>query len=308
MTAHGIMFHHFHVPGQPMAQGSLTADLLDRMINFIGKKNILPASEWYEKALKGTLKNHELCLTFDDNLMCQYDIARPVLESHGLTAFFFIYSSVCEGAIENLEVYRVFRTDHFNRLEDFYQAFERTAESTLPELSLAARMKDFRHEDYLKPFAFYTPQDKRFRYLRDQVLGVAAYCRVMDAMIAERHLSKKELAKGLWMDNDCLRNLARTGHMLGLHSYSHPTRLCDLALADQSQEYRRNFDHLKQVTGQAPVSMSHPCNSYTPATLQALRDLGIRLGFCSNMGEVKKRSPLEFPRRDHADVAKEMAA
>ena len=308
VTAHGIMFHHFHRPGQPAAQGSMTADDLDRMIGFIGRSSILPAREWYDRAVKNTLKPTDICLTFDDNLMCQYEVALPVLAAHGLTAFFFIYSSVSEGNIENLEVYRVFRTEHFPSLDVFYEAFERAAEKIIPELGLAAAMRGFRHEEYLPLASFYTPGDRRFRYIRDRLLKPAQYYHVMDGMIKAAGLRKEDLAQGLWMNDACLRDLAAKGHMVGLHSYSHPTRMCDLAPSDQAGEYRRNFDHIARATGEAPVSMSHPCNSYTRETLAALSQMGIRLGFCANMGEVNGRGPLEFPRQDHADVMREMAA
>ena len=55
--AHGIMFHHFHGNGHPVVQGSISGEDLADMVEFIGgRANILPANEWMEKALKGSLK------------------------------------------------------------------------------------------------------------------------------------------------------------------------------------------------------------------------------------------------------------
>jgi hypothetical protein len=54
--------------------------------------------------------------------------------------------------------------------------------------------------------------------------------------------------------------------------------------------------------------MSHPCNSYNDATLVILRELGIVLGFCSNMLRPIAPSPLEYPREDHANLLKRLAA
>lgn len=308
LPAHGIMFHHFHRKGEPHAQGSITADQLEAMISFIGREHILPAKEWYDKALAGTLKPGELCFTLDDNLRCQYDIALPVFAKHGITAFFFIYSAVSKGQLENLEIYRVFRTDYFPDVNAFYDAFERFVTAHFPELKLAEKLSGFVAAEYLRPFPFYSDADRRFRYIRDELLGPERYTHAMDGMIAERNLNKFEMAKALWMDDAQLADLVKQGHLVGLHSFSHPTRLCHLPDAQQAEEYRQNYEHIAQATGVAPVTMSHPCNSYSPQTLALLEGMGIRLGFCSNMGEVPGRGALEFPREDHANIIKRMGA
>ena len=305
---YGIMFHHFHKNGERFGQGSITADAFAKAIEFVGRKYIISAQEWYERAIAGKLGNNDICLTFDDNLMCQYEVAVPVLEHYDLTGFFFIYSSVCEGNIENLEIYRRFRTEYFASVPEFYAKFEHDIETCLPELHVAKQMQNFDPSHYLTQYAFYTLEDKRFRFIRDEILKPDNYFRVMDAMITYRGLTKETLAKGLWMYDENLRTLSDKGHMIGLHSYSHPTRMRELNHEAQSDEYRKNFEHIAKATGKNPVAMSHPCNSYDASTLGCLRSLGIRLGFCSNLQAVANRSELEFPRQDHADLIRQMAA
>jgi peptidoglycan/xylan/chitin deacetylase (PgdA/CDA1 family) len=302
------MFHHFHQPGARFGQGSITANDFDDLLTFVGRDRLLPAEEWYRRAVDNTLGKDDLCLTFDDNLMCQYEIAVPVLESYGLTGFFFIYSSVCRGNIENLEVYRVFRSEYFESIPAFYDAFERNVDISMPDLHLAGRMRQFDHTHYLQAYSFYTPEDKRFRFIRDDVLRPDDYSLIMDAMIERMGLQKETLARHLWMDDNCLRTLKDKGHIIGLHSDTHPTRLCALTRDEQAEEYRKNYNHIAQATGAKPVAMSHPCNSYNGDTLEILGDLGIRLGFCADMSEVKGRGPLEFPRTDHADIMRQMRA
>ena len=69
---HGIMFHHFHDHGiHTKSQGSIDKDDLYKMINFIGRKNILDADLFYEKFKNNNLKDNEVCLTFDDAIKCQ---------------------------------------------------------------------------------------------------------------------------------------------------------------------------------------------------------------------------------------------
>lgn len=52
--------------------------------------------------------------------------------------------------------------------------------------------------------------------------------------------------------------------------------------------------------------MSHPCGDYNNDTLLALKGLGIKIGFRSNMRNGAAQSALEIPREDHANVYKEM--
>ena len=73
---HGIMFHHFHDDGiHTKGQGSIDKDDFYKMINFIGRNNILDADVFYEKFKNNNLKDNEICLTFDDAIKCQIDIS-----------------------------------------------------------------------------------------------------------------------------------------------------------------------------------------------------------------------------------------
>jgi peptidoglycan/xylan/chitin deacetylase (PgdA/CDA1 family) len=123
-------------------------------------------------------------------------------------------------------------------------------------------------------------------------------------MIAASGFNGSAIAKQLWMTDEHLLNLHDEGHLIGLHSYSHPTRLAELSRRKQREEYRKNSEHLLKVLGSRPECMSHPCNSYDPETLRLLEELGIRLGFRANMQEIVARSSFEFPREDHANIIK----
>ena len=300
-TAHGIMFHHFHGARHPVSQGSIDADRLGDIIKFLeGDFRILDAREWIERALAGRLKANELCLTFDDALLSQKEVAQPVLDSLGLTGLFFVYSSVFEGGLERLEIYRAFRTNYFDSVEEFYGAFFPLVGESEAGERYKTMMKGFVADRYLTEFPFYSDDDRKFRFVRDMVLDTAAYNGIMDAMI-ERVTSIEDLSKSLWMRDSDLVELASAGHVIGLHSYSHQTTLADLALSDQRSEYTSNVRHLEKVLGDYPDSIAHPCNSYTGETLNVLSDLGVRLGFRSNMMQPDKVG-LEHPREDHANI------
>ena len=307
MRPHGIMFHHFHSARHPAGQGSISGAQLADVIERIGRNRILPARQWMRCALTATLRPTDVCLTFDDNLRCQYDVALPVLEAYGLTAFWFVYTSVCEGNIERLEVYRTFRTICFDRIDAFYDSFFTAVDRSAHAEAARLAFEQFKPREYLKAFPFYTEADRRFRFVRDDVLGPAAYAHIMDGMVEEAGMKPDALARQLWMGGAELKQLHGKGHVVGLHSHTHPTRIERLPVEAQREEYRRNFDYLNALLGDRPEAMSHPCNSYNRDTLMVLRELGISLGFAANM-QARGQSELEYPREDHANLVTSMAA
>jgi peptidoglycan/xylan/chitin deacetylase (PgdA/CDA1 family) len=314
MRAHGIMFRHFHDgpsagPGvlHPAGQRSISSDDLAQIIERIDRRRILPAHAFLNRAVENRLHDGDLCLTFDATLRCQYDLAVPVLENYGLTAFWFVYSSVLEGNIERPEIYRQFRTTAFHSIDDFYAAFFVVLhESPMGELADCC-LRRFEPAGYLAESPFYTDADKRFRYVRDQVLGARHYPALMDRMIRESGFDIRRCARSLWMDDLAVRSLHEAGHVIGLHSHTHPTCMAELSDDEQRYEYRSNFNHLTSLLGEPPAAVSHPCNSYDDRTLAILRGLGIKLGFRSDMSD-GSHGPLELPREDHANLMQRVAA
>ena len=85
------MFHHFHDEKHQPAQGSLSSEDFSEMLVWLGSRfNLIGAKEYLEKFERCSLAASDICLSFDDGLLCQYDIAVPILENQNLDAFFFV--------------------------------------------------------------------------------------------------------------------------------------------------------------------------------------------------------------------------
>ena len=126
------MFHHFHDDDlYKKNQGSINKDDFYKLINFIGRKNILNADEFFYRFKENTLKPKNICLTFDDSLKCQYDIALPILEDLKIKSFFFITSSFVSDKPNLLEVYRYFRLNYFDNIDNFYNEFYKNLNKNL---------------------------------------------------------------------------------------------------------------------------------------------------------------------------------
>lgn len=302
---HGIMFHHFHGKKYPGSQGSISGDDFKTILSYVGLERILSPVEWLERLAKNKLKPEDICLTFDDGLSSQFQIALPILDQYGIKAFWFVYSGVFEGQLENLEIYRSFRTRYFKNIDDFYQLFFKK----VVEYGIRTDVAEEIIKEQRELYSFYSINDIRFRFLRDKILGKEKYEKLMDSLLEEYSVAKQDLSKGLWIANKDLKYLSARGHFVGLHTYSHPTALADLSFGEQFEEYEKNYSHIKRVCEEGPITMSHPCNSYNEDTLQILKQLGIRCGFRSNTfprqeGGILNTNNLEIAREDHANIMK----
>ena len=301
---HGITFHHFHDEIKHVkGQGSITSEQFNTIILLLKSKHeILSAHDWYNAVLEGKLMPNQVCITFDDNLLCQYEIALPVLEKHNITAFWFVYTSPLVGVTEKIELYRYFLSKNYSGFSDFYNHFRKAIDASEFAEMVNNALRDFKPETYLSEFSFYTHQDRIYRYLRDQVLKRESYRKIMDAMIENSNLNIPEIAKILWTPKEGVQYLHKTGHIIGLHSHTHPTDIKQLSLDEQKQEYETNYFNLKNILNEPITTIAHPSNSYNNDTLQIMESLGIQLGFRANMKE-GFTSKYEYPRIDHTYIA-----
>lgn len=303
---HGLMFHRFHGEGtRPLGQGSVSDRDFERILEHVGIERVLGPADWLERLSAGGLEDGDLCLTFDDGLRSQYEVARPILDRHGLKAFWFVFSAVFRGEIDRNEVYNAFATMAFESFEAFVENF--LGQIALPDGVFESEAYGAYRATMRARHSFYTESDIRFRFLRNEILPREDFEAAMDRLIAERGLSVAGIAERLWMTDAELRRLHDEGHAIGLHSYSHPFVLAKLGEAEQRREYGENRRHIAAVTGAPVAAMSHPLNSYGPETLEILSDLGIACGFRSDMRpteqlEIDRLPQLQIPRADSTDL------
>jgi len=305
-NSHAVMFHHFHDNKHLPTQGSLSSRDFTQMIDWLNKHySILHAGQYKENLEKGTLKDTDICLSFDDALKCQFDIAVPVMERLGIEAFFFIYSNALGNNPDPLEIYRLFRSTCYENIDEFYKHFFYLAEQ-IDVAEFSRQSKKYTGLNYLGEFSFYTENDKWFRYLRDHYLYGAPYDELMNELMIQKNFDANAAKKELWMSEEDVVITKSKGHIIGLHSYSHPTLMSKLSKVEQELEYRKNYEHLTALIGEPIKAMAHPCGNYNDNTLEVLKNIGIEIGFRHSMFPKEILSSLEIPREDHAHVLREM--
>jgi peptidoglycan/xylan/chitin deacetylase (PgdA/CDA1 family) len=307
MGAHGMMFHHFHDDYKHIAeQGSISQNEFEKILDYYSEHyNLVGADEFFFKVKNNKLLEDDVCVTFDDNLLCQFDVAMPVLNKRNLSAFFFAYTSPLDGKPEKLEIYRHFRHLMYSNIDDFYDDFFDTYEKKKKQIGVDESLEtSFDENSYLIQYSFYSLNDRKFRYYRDAILGPKLYYEIMDLMIDSSEYNIESNSKILWCRKNELKEISDSGHIVGLHSHTHPTRMCELHYDSQMREYEKCKEILEGILNKKVISASYPCGSINDDTEMIMKKLGIEMAFKERM--IPFQSNLMIPRIDHADILKEM--
>ena len=84
-----------------------------------------------------------------------------------------------------------------------------------------------------------------------------------------------------FLNQDQMLDLRRRGHVIGSHSYSHPTRMAHCSTAKLDDEWRRSMDALGDSLGETLPIASVPGGYYSRAVARSAAQAGVRLLFTS---------------------------
>ena len=222
-----------------------------------------------------------------------------------LTVFYFIYSSIFTKNFSKLEIYRYFRNLVYKDIDDFYnEFFNLLVEDEVIGNNIKNIIYTFNPKEYLKGYDFYTDNDKLFRYLRDNII-VDKYDYFMNKIMTKYNFNIEDCKSKIWISKEEVKDLYNNGNIIGLHSHTHPMNITALNKEEQYKDYFTNKSILENIINDRIICMSHPCGIYSNDTLEVLKDLGIKIGFRSNM-TLKGNSNYEFLREDHINIFNEL--
>ena len=303
-----VMFHHFHDGVKHIkTQGSFDKDKLYNLIKKIGIKNILSPNEFLYKVKNKKLNSKETCITFDDGIKSQYDVAFPLLTDLNLTAFFFVYTSIFEKKINFLELNRYFREMYFKNVEDYYNEFYSILKNKVDWKKISFEIK--KNKKYLlkqkKIYSFYSISDLKFRFIRDQLLNRENFNKISLNLFKKKNFNYKKANKELYINKNDLKTLSKYKTLIGLHSLSHPTNFDVLPYSEQLKELKNNKLKIEKIIKQKVFSLAYPLGKYNFNTLKVIKKLGIEIAFLSNPIK-KNNNPFLVPREDHTILFKKL--
>ena len=286
------MFHRFNDENNiSTGQGSISQKNLDEFINQKGKKNFVNNNDIECLKRNIPLPRNKILFTFDDGLASQFYAAKPLLDSYGIKAFWFIYTKIFEGMYDENEILNYFIVRNFENFDTFYKNFE-----TLINPSLL-NWESIEFKNYCigldAKFAFYTLSDKKYRFLRNKILNKKELKELIVNFLKSKNQEFNNIGSKVWISKENLKEISNDGHQIGLHSHNHPYEMKDLSYEKQFKEYSKNFEILKKITGHSPYSVAYPLGSYNQDSINVMKKLKIKLGFSSSSTIVDKNKNSE---------------
>jgi peptidoglycan/xylan/chitin deacetylase (PgdA/CDA1 family) len=252
-----------------------------------------------ERAIAGEslLPASAALLTFDDGFVDHYETVFPELRRRGLTGVFFVSGSACGPDPRLLAVHKT----HFLLAQLGAQPF---AEAVLAECGAHARVST--------PGAIFgtdrweAADDQMIKHLLNYELPFEDAEQVLEALFTRHIGTSAAFARGLYLDERMIEEMARGGMLFGYHTRTH-RMLSRLSAADQRIELEAGVAWLRQLTGQAGVPFCYPWGgpqTYTPETVRILGECGYSLAFNTvrRRLSVDRDHRFELPRFDTRDL------
>jgi peptidoglycan/xylan/chitin deacetylase (PgdA/CDA1 family) len=199
---------------------------------------------------RGELPAPSVLLTFDDGLREHLQIAREVLEPLGLHGLFFVSSRPLQEG-RALAVSKIHWLRAITPPNEFRAALTARMPSELLKLDAAAE------EAARVSYPYDKPEDAKLKYLMNFVLAHDVVDAALSDMLHERGIDEVEFCRSTYMSESNLRQLHRSGHVVGGHSHGH-VPLARLSRAALKADLGRNLDFLEEVLGARPRWFSYP--------------------------------------------------
>jgi peptidoglycan/xylan/chitin deacetylase (PgdA/CDA1 family) len=243
---------------------SATTDELDRQISYLKRRLTLVTLQEAQAFADGSLSDNpartRALITFDDGYLDNYELAFPILRSHGVQGVFFLATNIVGSCLVPWwdRIAYVMKTAR-RRLFTLRYPAELTVD--IDRNGMTKSLRDVL--DLYKTPATGDPE-LFLRNLEEQTKGDAPPATL------RRFIDWKEA-----------REMIRGGMAIGSHTHSHDV-LSQLAPPDQRRELTRSREILQEQLGVAIDSFAYPVGrktAFTDQTQSIAREAGYRTAF-----------------------------
>jgi len=298
-TRDSLLVLNYHRIGNPDEElfdrgvFSATAEEFDNQISFLKKNISLVTLEEALAFIDGTLKDRirrcRALITFDDGYLDNYEIANPILRSHGVQGVYFLVTSMVGSHHVPWwdQISYLMKTGRKRKFRLRYPV-DLVVDVDLNGMtkSLRAVLKSYKRPENSDPSRF-------IRELAEETQGEGVPATL------RRFLN--------W---DEAREMSRSGAAIGSHTHSHPV-LSQLEPGRQHEELSKSRTILKEQLGIEVDTIAYPVGNkaaFTDQTRQIAQEVGYRAGFSFYGGAnlPGKSSPFDVRRFDieHYDASR----
>jgi peptidoglycan/xylan/chitin deacetylase (PgdA/CDA1 family) len=247
-----LILHRVAPQPDPIFPGEMHARRFDEVCSWLKSWfNVLPLDAAVAHLKTATLPARAACITFDDGYADNHDVARPILQRHGLPATFFIATGFLDGG-------RMWN-------DTVIESVRLTKTSTLDLGELGC-------------FAVNRPAEKAAAV--GAIIGKIKYLPVGERLVATQGIADAAQvtpANDLMMTSAQVKAMRQAGMQIGAHTVSHPI-LARLSDEQARAEIKGSKDFLEQLLGERIGLFAYPNGKpredYSPQTVAVVRGLG----------------------------------
>lgn len=266
---HGIMIHNI-IPNNTCEKKrkgyGITQNELESIIVKL-KKRIINAKNFIDKSINNTLNCKDICITFDDLLKCQIELALPILNKYNIKAFFFINTCPLNSIPDKLEEIKYFRFNYFKSIDDFYNEFYDVLLNSKYKNKILTELENYNKNKYSNNLNktnhnFYSSKDLEYRYIRDNILLEEEYYGLIKILYKKYNFDIKEHFSKIWMNKTDIIKLDNQGHIIGGHVHSHSIQY-GAGRKTQNLNLKKNLDIIKNILNKNIHYVSWPSDHKT---------------------------------------------
>jgi len=257
---------------------AIKPDQLKEQLEEIGR-NFTPLTpmELLHYALNGDeLRTGNYCLiTFDDGLKEQYDKAKPILDSLGIKAIFFINGS----CVENKKVNTVHKI-HWLRSIIPPGKFIEIVESALRKVKINVPVSFESFQPVEGQNIYDTLEVRYIKYLLNHMLPSEIIEKIIDEIYKKYNDNEADHSNTFYMNKDMIADLADKS-MVGSHGYEHNVK-SQISESEIIEDLQRNQCLLEGLTGKRTHFISYPYGGKNAVSLKVGKcaaDSGHSVGF-----------------------------
>lgn len=267
-----VLFHRVLPEPDPLFPDDMHRERFNAICEWLAQwYQVMPLHEAVERLRTCSLPERALCITFDDGYADNHGVALPILQSHGLTATFFIARGFLDGG-------RMWN-------DTVVESVRRCQHGSFNLQGLGLNLATSEHV----PLS--TLADRR--RLATQLLGAIKYLPPLERQAAVDRVAERsgaDLPLGLMMSSAEVSALARAGMQIGAHTLTHPI----LARLEESAAWReiaQGKSELEALLGQRVDLFAYPNGKprqdYTPRDVELVRRAGFSAAVSTAYGAAR---------------------
>lgn len=239
---------------------SATAEAFDAQVRYLKRHTDVITPNDLADIVECRRRGRFALITFDDGYRDNYELAFPILKSHGVSATFFVTT----GFVDHPQL------PWWDRIAWMIRV------STRQELDLKPWIGDTLRLDGEDRQAVIVKVLARYKELPEE-----ATLQFSDAIAAASGSDRPPEANGLWMSWDMIRQMHASGMVIGGHTVNHPV-LARLAPERQLEEIRQSCKRIHKELGTPTHYFSYPVggiDTFNQHTREGLGRAGVKFAF-----------------------------